>query len=45
MVALQGEQVLVNILVKPEKPVFSYLPKLTGLTAEAVNQHGNYAHM
>lgn len=33
-------QVIVDLLVKPDKPVVSYLTALTGLTAEAVESKG-----
>jgi RNA exonuclease 4 len=36
----QAEEVVLNIYVKPDKPVVSYLTALTGLTAELVEQEG-----
>lgn len=36
----QAENVLLNLYVKPEKPVVSYLSPLTGLTSEVLEQHG-----
>lgn len=39
MVNCFGQQVL-NLIVKPDKPVLSYLTPLTGLTKEQVEQYG-----
>jgi RNA exonuclease 4 len=36
----QYEQVILNVYVKPDKPVVSYLSALTGLTKELIDQHG-----
>lgn len=36
----QYEQVILNLYVKPDKPVVSYLTALTGLTREVVEQYG-----
>lgn len=33
-------QVILDILVKPDKPVVSYLTALTGLTKEAIDSKG-----
>lgn len=35
-----NENVLLNLYVKPAKPVVSYLTALTGLTAELIEQRG-----
>jgi hypothetical protein len=36
----QYEQVVLNLYVKPEKPVVSYLTALTGITRDVVEQYG-----
>ena len=36
----QSEQPLLNLYIKPEVPVVSYLTPLTGLTAPMLNDHG-----
>lgn len=36
----QFENVLLNLYVKPEKPVISYLTDLTGITAELIDREG-----
>jgi RNA exonuclease 4 len=36
----QSEQPLLNLYIKPEAPVVSYLTPLTGLTAPMLNDHG-----